>query len=285
MTTHPFSVPTKQSLKIARRGAGEYPLALQICGNEPDLMSKCIHNANKLGYELVDLNAGCPVRRMVSRGYGGGLMRNPALVGELLRVMVRESVVPVTVKIRAGFDEESINAVEVAKIAEDAGVSLITVHGRTVKQMYSGTADYGIIARVKQAVSVPVVGNGDVLDGPSALRLLNETGCDGIMVGRGALGRPWVFRQILDFMRDGEETPPPSREEIIGVVRRHAKMLTEHFGPKYAPIHMRRFLCQYARGLAYSHEFKRKCQSFGSMDSLEQLLTEFPGEYLYRTKP
>jgi nifR3 family TIM-barrel protein len=191
----------------------------------------------------------------------------------------------VTAKIRAGFDDSSLNAVEVARIAEDAGVSLITVHGRTVKQMYSGSVNLDIIASVKQAVKVPVIGNGDVLDGASALRMLEYTGCDGLMIGRGALGRPWVFSAVLEYLKTGVEQKPPSREEMIEIVRRHAAMLNDHFGPKYAPIHMRRFLCQYARGLSYSHEFKRNCQTFSTMDRLEELLSQFPGEYIPRNCP
>ena len=280
VTTHPYSVPTKQTAKIARRGEGEYPLAIQVCGNEPELFVECAENANAEGYEIFDLNIGCPVRRMVSRNYGGGLMRHPDKIAMIVRTLVRHCEMPVTVKIRSGFDEKSINAVEIARIAEDCGAKMISVHGRTVRQKYSGQADWDVIAAVEDSVDVPVFGNGDVGDGPSAQAMLEHTGCAGIMVGRAILGRPWIFRDIVHYFRTGEVPSPPPRQEVISVIKRHAGMLKEYLGEKRAVLPLRRHLCQYSKGMDRSHEFKRRCQFIRSFEQFRQIMLEFPN---YRT--
>ncbi|MDZ7815234.1 MAG: tRNA dihydrouridine synthase DusB [Planctomycetota bacterium] len=281
VTTHPYSVPTKQTLKIAKRGEGERPLALQVCGNEPELFVRCAENANEEGYDLFDLNLGCPVRRMVSRNYGGGLMRQPQQVARILRILVKHCDMPVTVKIRSGFDTDNINAVDIARIAEDCGAQMIFVHARTVRQKYSGKADWDVIAAVRDAVSIPVLGNGDVVDGPSAEAMFLHTGCDGIMIGRASLGRPWIFRDIAHYFRTGEVPSPPPRQEVVSVIRRHAAMLKQYLGEKRAVLPLRRHLCQYSKGMDYSHEFKRKCQFIRSFEQFRQIMLELPN---YRTE-
>ncbi|MFA4986859.1 MAG: tRNA dihydrouridine synthase DusB [Candidatus Brocadiia bacterium] len=276
VTTHPFAQLSRQSRKIIERGPGEYPLAVQICGNEPDLMEKCVDNAVLLGYEIIDLNLGCPVRRMVSRDYGGGLGRYPERVEQLLKIMVSRSRVPVTVKIRKGFAATDDTAVELARIAEACGVAMITVHGRTVSQMYSGRADWDVIRRVKEAVKVPVVGNGDVVDGKSAQAMLAQTGCDGIMIGRGAIGRPWVFRDVISWFSGATEPFEPPSDEMIAVVREHFEMLALYAGESKAALLMRKYLCSYSRGMPFSHEFRRRCLNLRSRVEFDMVLAMLP---------
>ncbi|RKY17841.1 MAG: tRNA dihydrouridine synthase DusB [Planctomycetota bacterium] len=280
VTTHPFAVPTRQTLRILERGKGDEPLGVQVCGNEPDLLARCAANAVEMGFDLIDFNLGCPVRRMVGRDYGGGLMRRPRRVAEALSALVRHSAVPVTVKIRKGFDENSVNAVEIARIAEDCGAAGITVHGRTVRQKYAGRADWDIIGEVKAAVGIPVVGNGDVRDGPSAEAMLEHTGCDGVMVGRAALGRPWVFRDILLYFETGAVPERPDWEEIKKVVAEHARMLVEYVGDGKAALLMRRYLVQYCKGMPYSSRFRERCQQLLSVADLEEFMDGFPYDYI-----
>jgi tRNA-dihydrouridine synthase B len=184
--------------------------------------------------------------------------------------------VPVTVKIRKGYDDKSENAVLLAKIAQDKGAKMVTVHGRTVRQMYSGKADWSVIRRVKEAVGIPVVGNGDVVDGPSAVKMLNETGCDGIMVGRAAVGRPWVFTDIISYMRDGSTPLQLPTEQAQGIIREHFDLLTSYAGERKAALLMRKYLCSYTRGLPYSSEFRRKCLDLHGRKDFEDLLAQFP---------
>ena len=177
---------------------GEIPVSLQLFGSDPDIISEMAKRIEERPFAILDLNMGCPVPKIVNNGEGSALLKDPKLVEKILIKTVRAIKKPVTVKIRKGFDEEHVNAVEIAKIAEGCGVAAVAVHGRTREQYYSGQADWEIIAKVKQAVSIPVIGNGDVVDGPSAKALLTQTGCDGIMVGRAAQGNPWIFREILE---------------------------------------------------------------------------------------
>ena len=200
---------TKELLEVDPR---ERPVSLQLFGSDPEILSKIAGELEEGPYDIFDINMGCPVPKIVKNGEGSALMRNPKLVGEILSAMVRTLKKPVTVKIRKGFDDSSVNAVEIAKIAEGCGVSAIAVHGRTREQYYSGKADWDIIRQVKEAVSIPVIGNGDVFTPEDAKRMVEETGCDGIMVARGAKGNPWIFREIAEYLETGRK--PPGRRQM-----------------------------------------------------------------------
>ena len=205
----------------------EGPVSLQLFGSDPKIVSEMAARIEERPFAVLDFNMGCPVPKIVGNGEGSALMREPKLAGEIIAAMVKAIRKPVTVKIRKGFDEAHVNAVEIAKIAEDAGAAAVAVHGRTREQFYSGRADWEIIARVKEAVSIPVIGNGDVTDGESARRMLAETGCDGVMIGRGARGNPWLFAQTAAFLEDGRILQPPSLEEKKKMMLRHAATCRE----------------------------------------------------------
>ena len=208
----------------------EEPVALQLFGSDPEIVSDIAAQVEDGPYAFIDINMGCPVPKIVNNGEGSALMKNPKLVEEILTALVKKVKKPVTVKFRKGFDDTCINAVEIAKIAESAGVAAVAVHGRTREQYYSGKADWNIIREVKKAVKIPVIGNGDVFTPQDAKRLVEETGCDGIMVARGAKGNPWIFKQITHYLETGELLPRPSVEELKAMILRHGQMMMEFKG-------------------------------------------------------
>ena len=209
---------TQELLKVDER---ERPVSLQLFGSDPDIVADIAASLEDGPYDIFDINMGCPVPKIVKNGEGSALMRNPKLVEEILTKLVKAVKKPVTVKFRKGFNDTCINAVEIAKIAESAGVAAVAVHGRTREQYYSGKADWNIIREVKKAVKIPVIGNGDVFTPQDAKRLVEETGCDGIMVARGAKGNPWIFKQITHYLETGELLPRPSVEELKAMILRH----------------------------------------------------------------
>ena len=212
---------TKELMAI---GEGERPVSLQLFGSDPEIVSDIAHQVEDGPYDIIDLNMGCPVPKIVGNGEGSALMKNPKLVEELLSALVRKVHKPVTVKFRKGFDDDHVNAVEIAKIAESCGVAAVAVHGRTREQYYSGRADWDIIRQVKEAVKIPVIGNGDIFEPQDAKRMLEETGCDGLMVGRGARGNPWIFKRIHHYLETGEVLPPPGPVEVGEMILRHTRM-------------------------------------------------------------
>lgn len=248
----------------------EEPVSLQLFGSDPVIISEMAKRIEERPFSILDLNMGCPVPKVVNNGDGCALMKNPRLVEEIITRTVKAVRKPVTVKIRKGFDETSVNAVEIARIAEGCGASAVAVHGRTREQFYSGRADYEIIARVKQALTIPVIGNGDVTDGPSARRLLQETGCDGVMIGRGVRGNPWIFREISHYMETGETLPHPSGEEICRMILRHAKMELEYKGEYTAMREMRKHIAWYTAGLPHSAALRRSVNEIESFPELEE---------------
>ena len=218
---------TEELLTIDDR---EPPVSLQLFGSDPDIISEMAKKIENRPFSILDINMGCPVPKVAGNGEGSALMKNPKLVEEIVSKTAKAIKKPVTVKIRKGFDDEHINAVEIARIAESAGAAAVAVHGRTREQYYSGKADWDIIRQVKEAVKIPVIGNGDVTSPEAARQLMETTGCDGIMIGRGAQGNPWIFRQILHWMETGEEEPKPDLEEVKAMILRHARMLVEYKG-------------------------------------------------------
>ena len=248
---------------------GEMPASLQLFGSDPKILAQMAAEVEERPFAILDFNMGCPVSKVVNNGEGSALMKQPKRVEQLLTGMVKAVNKPVTVKIRKGFDDDHINAVEIAKIAESCGVAAIAVHGRTRAQYYSGKADWDIIRQVKEAVSIPVIGNGDVDSPMRAKELIDQTGCDGVMIGRAAQGNPWIFRDTVHYLETGELLPPPSQEEKKAVILRHASLLQEHKGEYTAVREMRKHLAWYTAGMPRSARFRGM---INTMETMEQLL-------------
>ena len=253
----------------------EEPVALQLFGSDPEIVSDIAAQVEDGPYAFIDINMGCPVPKIVNNGEGSALMKNPKLVEEILTALVKKVKKPVTVKFRKGFDDDHINAVEIARIAESCGVSAVAVHGRTRTQFYSGKADWDIIRRVKEAVSIPVIGNGDVTDAASAEALVEQTGCDGIMIGRGAEGNPWIFKQILHYMETGETLARPTQHEVKEMMLRHARMQVEYKGGAIGIREMRKHVAWYTAGFPHSAKLRAAINQVESLQALEQMLNEW----------
>ena len=252
----------------------ELPVSLQLFGSDPDVISEIAKRIEELPFSILDINMGCPVPKIVKNGEGSALMKNPKLVYEIVRKTARAIQKPVTVKIRKGFDDTCINAVEIAKIIEDAGGKAVAVHGRTREQYYSGKADWDIIRQVKEAVSIPVIGNGDVVSGESAIAIQKETGCDGVMIGRGAQGKPWIFSELLEYERTGKMPLRPSVEAIKKMMIRHAQLQMQYKGEYLGIREMRKHVSWYTSGLPNSAKLRDEINRVESYEELEQLLEE-----------
>ena len=250
----------------------EYPVSLQLFGSDPAIISEMAKEIEELPFQILDINMGCPVPKVVKNGEGSALMKEPKLVWQIVRQTVKAVRKPVTVKIRKGFDDNRVNAVEIAKIAEDAGAAAIAVHGRTREQYYSGKADWEIIRQVMEAVSVPVIGNGDVVSGEMALAMRKQTGCDGVMIGRGAQGNPWIFRELVEYERTGILPDRPSREEIKEAMLRHARLQIEFKGDYSGIREMRKHVAWYTKGLCGAAKLREAVNQVESYDALVKLL-------------
>lgn len=249
----------------------ERPVSLQLFGSDPQIMSEMAKKIEERPFDILDINMGCPVPKVVNNGEGSALMKNPKLVETIVSQIVKAIQKPVTVKIRKGFDDEHVNAVEIAKIVESAGASAVAVHGRTREQYYSGKADWDIIRQVKEAVSIPVIGNGDILNAQDALAMKQQTNCDGFMIGRGAQGNPWIFRQILHSLETGEELPKPSMEEVTDMLLRHARAQIAFKGEVVGIREMRKHAAWYTSGYKNSAKLRGKINEVETYEDLEAL--------------
>ncbi|MCR4427067.1 MAG: tRNA dihydrouridine synthase DusB [Firmicutes bacterium] len=257
----------------------EHPVSVQIFGSNPEVMAQAARVAAASGADIVDINMGCPVPKVVKNEEGCALMRRPGLAQDIVRAVVSSAGVPVTVKIRMGWDDASANAVEFAQACVEAGASAVAVHGRTRAQGYQGNADWGIIARVKAAVSVPVIGNGDVRDPLDVARMMDETACDGVMIGRGALGNPWIFRRSLHYLATGEVPPEPTAVERIDMALNHLDTDVEYKGAKTATSEMRKHLAWYIRGLPRATRVRDLVNTAGGPDALRRILTAYRDQF------
>ncbi len=241
----------------------------QLFGGEPEVMAKAALIAESFSPDFIDINMGCPAPKVANNGGGSSLLRDPKLVGQVVKAVADAVKTPVTVKIRAGWDSDSINAPEIAKICEAGGAAAITVHGRTRMQMYAPPVDLEVIKAVKDAVKIPVIGNGDVIDGPSAKRMYEHTGCDMVMVGRAANGTPWVFEQINAYLKDGTLLPPPPLEQRLGIMKRQLELMRKYKGDVTALLEARKHVAWYMKGVRGAAKLRRLCGEIKSFEDIE----------------
>ena len=251
----------------------EKPVSLQLFGSDPEIMSEMAKRIEERPFDILDINMGCPVPKVVKNGEGSALMKNPKLVYEIVSSMVKAIEKPVTVKIRKGFDDDHVNAVEIAKIIEEAGAAAVAVHGRTREQYYSGQADWDIIRQVKEAVSIPVIGNGDVTSPEKADELVRYTGCDGVMIARGAQGNPWIFSQMCAWEETGEVPPRPDKDKVREMMLKHARLQLQYKGDYVGIREMRKHVAWYTKGIPNAARLRERINQVESYEELENLLT------------
>ncbi len=249
----------------------EHPMAVQLFGDNPQIMALAAKQAQEYKPQIIDINMGCPVPKVAGNGSGCALMRDPKKASEIVKAVVASTDLPVTVKFRKGWDDDNVNAVEFAKLMEQSGVSAVTVHGRTRQQMYSPGVDIDIIARVKDAVSIPVIANGDIVDVESAVNMYEKTGCDLIMIARASYGNPWIFAQIKEYMQLGKLLPEPDLQERIDVMLRHVKMICDFKGERVGMREARKNIGWYLKGLRGAAQYRVKANSFCEYEQLEDL--------------
>lgn len=263
---------TKELLALAPE---EKPAAIQIFGSDPDIMAGIAAEIERAGADIIDINMGCPTPKIVKNGDGSALMQKPELVAQIVRKVSEAVTVPVTVKMRKGWDDDCVNAVEIASIAEENGAKAVTVHGRTREQFYTGKADWSIISKVKQAVKIPVIGNGDISSPEDAKAMLEETGCDGVMIGRGAQGNPWIFRRTVEFLSSGELLPEPSYEEKVEMALLHLGKTIELKGEFIGVKEMRKHLAWYLKGMPGAAGIKSEVFKLEKASEVQELLEDY----------
>lgn len=252
----------------------EAPVSVQLFGNDPEIISEIAKRIEERPFAILDINMGCPVPKIVNNGEGSALMKNPKLVGKIIESTAKAISKPVTVKIRKGFNDNLVNAVEIARIAQESGAAAITVHGRTREQYYEGKADWDIIAKVKQAVSIPVIGNGDVTDAKSAEKMFEMTGCDGVAIGRAARGNPYIFKELVQYFETGELMEKPSISEVKEMMKKHLNMQVECKGEYLSVREMRKHIAWYTAGYPNSSALRRDINTAESVDEMIRLIEE-----------
>jgi tRNA-dihydrouridine synthase B len=256
----------------------EYPMGVQLFGSEPDIMAAACKKAAKFSPQFIDINMGCPVQKVVSTGSGSALMKTPQLAADIVKACVDAVDLPVTVKIRKGFDNDNINAVELACMLEEAGASAITVHGRTKRQMYNPPVDIDIIAQVKQAVSIPVIGNGDITTPQRAAEMYQKTGCDLVMIGRGSYGHPWIFEEVSRYLEDGTLLPPKSVEERLEIMLEHISLICKFKGERLGIRESRKHAAWYVKGMRGAAKFRNACGQLASYEDVVELAKRVKAE-------
>ncbi len=256
----------------------ERPMAVQLFGAEPEFMEKAVKIAEQYHPDIIDINAGCPMPKIVNNGAGSALLKDPLLFGRVVSAAVRATRLPVTVKFRTGWTKNMINCVEIARIAEESGAAAVTIHGRTREQLYTGEADWDLIAAVKQAVKIPVIGNGDVNSPASLKQMYDYTGVDLVMIGRGSYGRPWLFGQIKDYLEGKPVRPDPTFEERLEIMRKHISLIIDDKGERLGMKEARRPAAWYLKGMKGAAQFRNACASLNSMEDLEKLIEQIKQE-------
>lgn len=273
----------KKTEKLLEISKNESPVAVQIFGSDAEIMARAAHTLNSRENAILDINMGCPAPKIIKNGDGSALMKTPKLAGEIIKAVVKESIKPVTVKIRKGWDSGSVNAVEIAKIAEENGASAVAVHGRTREQFYTGKADWDIIKQVKDVLSIPVIGNGDVFGAQSAKAMFDYTNCDAIMVGRGAQGNPWIFRQINEYVNTGELLKVPTLKERIETVINHMDLLIDCKGEYVGIREMRKHIAWYIKGYKNSARIRDDVNRINTAEEMKTILNDYLSEnFFYR---
>ncbi len=265
---------SKKTAQMMATDKIDRPLGAQLLGCEPAYIERAMEVLAKYSFDVLDFNAACPERKVIRRGEGASLLQDPLKLAKLLKIVVKSSPVPVTVKIRAGWDSNSLNAPDVARYARDAGVKAVFIHGRTRQQLYSGSVDYHSIQQVKKAVDIPVIGSGDVFSAESAKKMFDETGCDGILVARGALGNPWIFEEIKHYLKTGKELPKPEMEEIIRVMLEHLDLAVDFFGPKYGVVIFRKFFGWYTKGFRKIRPLRETISRLKTRKDVEDVINQ-----------
>lgn len=267
-----ISYRNRNTIPLMEISPKEHPVALQIFGSEPELMAEVARSIEDQPFDILDINMGCPVPKVVNNGEGSALLKDPELIRKIVSAVSRAVKKPVTVKMRIGFEGADVDPVEIAKIMEDAGAAAIAVHGRTRQQYYSGKADWDTIRKIKEAVSVPVIGNGDVDSPKKAEAMLKETGCDGVMIGRAVRGNPWIFREMNYYFETGELLPRPSIEELKEMILRHARHQIEKKGEYTGIREMRKHVAWYTAGMRHSAGIRRESNLISGYEELKALL-------------
>lgn len=265
----------EKTSKLTALAEGEKPASIQIFGSDPYIMASIADKLNQSDASFIDINMGCPTPKITKNGEGSALMKNPELVGRIVKEVSGASAKPVTVKIRKGWDDNSVNAVQIAQIAVENGAKAVAIHGRTREQLYSGKADWDIIRKVKESLPVPVIGNGDIFKPQDAADMLRVTGCDAVMIGRGAQGNPWIFCNTLHFLKQGELLPDPVPEDKIQTIIRHANMLIELKGESTGVLEMRKHVAWYIKGMRNATRIKEKVFAASTRDEIMNLLYEY----------